>query len=110
MLGSLMRGAKDTAIAMALKSMVNDKLGMYGEITDCSIDTQKSNLTAQALLRGEREKVSVKLDRYEIERDGAEHYIVLKTFTSSREWLTVALNRFLSGKRFKLPAAVTKLL
>ena len=110
MLGSLVRGAKDTAIAMALKAMVNDKLGMYGEVVDCSISTASNSLTAQALLKGEREKVSVKLDRYELEREGETHFIVLKTFTTSREWLTVALNKFLAGKRYKLPAAVSKLL
>ena len=110
MLGNLMRGAKDTAISLALKSMVNDKMGQYGEITSCNISTADNTLTAQALLRGEREKVSVKLERYEIERDGEEHFIVLKTFSTSREWLTVALNKFLAGKRYKLPNAVTKLL
>jgi len=110
MIGNLMRGAKDTAIAMALKSMVNDKMGMYGEVVQCSISTADNSLTAQALLKGEREKVDVKLERYELEQDGDTHYIVLKSFKTSREWLTVALNKFLAGKRYKLPSAVSRLL
>ncbi len=110
MFGKLMRGAKDTALALALKSMVNEKLGMYGEVLDCTLSTSTNTVTAHALLKGEREKVSVKLDRYEIQQEGESYFIVLKTFTTSREWLTVALNRFLSGKRYQLPGAVSKFL
>lgn len=110
MLGSIMRGAKDGAIAIALKSLVNDKFGLYGDITDCSIDTKNNKLVAHAILKGEREKVIVTLEKYEIEQDGLDSYIVLRRFTSSREWAALLLNRFLKDKRYKLPSAVSKLL
>ncbi len=110
MLGAFARGAKDTVIAMSLKALVNDKFGQYGDITDCSVDTKNNKVVVQALLKGERERVTINLDRYEIEREGEVSYIVLKRFSSSREWLTMMLNRFLMEKRYKLPAAVNKLL
>ncbi len=110
MLGALARGAKDGMIAMSLKALVNDKFGQYGDITDCSIDTKVNKVVVQAMLKGERERVTINLDRYEIEREGEVSYIVLKRFSSSREWVTLLLNKFLMGKRYKLPAAVTKLL
>jgi len=110
MLGALGRGMKDGVLAMSLKALVNDKFGQYGDITDCSIDTKINKVVVQALLKGEREKVTITLDRYEIERDGETSYIVLRRFAASREWVALLLNRFLVDKKYKLPAAVTKLL
>ncbi|MES2683418.1 MAG: hypothetical protein V4650_07840 [Pseudomonadota bacterium] len=110
MLGALARGAKDSVIAMSLKALVNDKFGQYGDITDCSIDTKTNKVVVQALLKGERERVTINLDKYEIEREGEVSYIVLKRFSASREWVALLLNRFLMDKRYKLPQAVSKLL
>ena len=106
----MLRAIKDGAIAMSLKALVNDKFGQYGDITDCSIDTKSNKVVVQALLKGERDRVTINLDKYEIEQEGAESYIVLKRFSASREWVALVLNKFLMGKRYKLPAAVTKLL
>ncbi|MCX7059325.1 MAG: hypothetical protein QE272_02785 [Nevskia sp.] len=110
MLKGLARGVKDSAIAMSLKAYVNDKLSAYGEIVDVSIDTAVSRLTARALLKGERDPVTVTVERYEIETEGEDRYIKLKTFTSSRTWLTQLLNKLLADKRYKIPNAVSKLL
>ena len=110
MLRSLARGVKDGALAIALKAYVNDKLGAYGEIIDCSVDTDLNRLTVKAILKGERDSVTATIERYELQRDGEDHYIVLKQFSSSRAWLTLLLTQLFSGKRYKLPGAVSKLL
>ncbi|HWY23408.1 MAG TPA: hypothetical protein VNX47_00730 [Nevskia sp.] len=110
MLRSLARGVKDGALAIALKAYVNDKLGAYGEITDCTVDTDTNRLTAKAMLRGERDPVSATIERYEIQREGEDCYIVLKKISSSRAWLTLLLGKLFADKRYKLPNAVSKLL
>lgn len=110
MLGSLARGAKDGMLGMSIKAFVNDKFGQYGDVTDCSIDTCNNKLVVHALMKGERDKVTATIERYEIEREGEDSYIVLKRFSASREWVALLLNRFLKDKRYKLPSAVTKLL
>lgn len=110
MLRALGRGMKDGVLGMSLKALVNDKFGQYGDITDCTVDTKSNKVVVHALLKGERDRVTITIDRYELEREGEASYIVLKRFSSSREWLTMLLNKFLSDKRYKLPAAVTKLL
>ncbi len=106
----MFRALKDGALAMSLKALVNDKFGQYGNVTDCSIDTKLSKLVVHALLKGESEKIIVTIEKYEIERDDLDSYIALKQFSSSREWATLLLNRFLLNKRYKLPSAVSKLL
>jgi len=110
MLKSMARGVKDGAIALSLKALMNDKLRDYGEVVDCSINTGDSRLTVRAMLKGERDPVTATVERYEIESEGEERYIKLHTFSTSRAWLTLLLNKLLAGKRYKIPAAVSKLL
>lgn len=110
MLKSLVRGAKDGALSMSMRAFLNDKLGMYGEIVDCAVDTKSNKVTLKAQLKGEMQTVTASVDRYDLEQEGEDHYIVLRSFSSSREWLTLMLRRFFTDKRYKLPGAVTKLL
>lgn len=106
----MLRALKDGALGLSLKALINEKFGQYGDVKDCSVDTKNSKLVLHLILKGEREPVTATIERYEIERDGMESYISLKSFSSSREWLGLLLNRFLKDKRYKLPSAVTKLL
>jgi hypothetical protein len=110
MLLNMARGMKDGALALALKAYVNDKLGAYGEILECTIDSANNRLTVKALLKGEREPVTATIERYELEAEGADRYIVLRSFSSSRQWLTLLLTKLFANKRYKLPAAVSALL
>jgi hypothetical protein len=110
MLGSIARSMKDGAIALSLKAYINDKFKEYGEVIDCSIDTGAGRLTAQMMMRGERDPVTATVDKYEIEKDGDERFIKLVKFTTSRSWLTTLLNSLFAGKRYKLPGTVSKLL
>jgi hypothetical protein len=107
MLGKMAKSVKDGAIALGLRAYVNEKFGEYGEVIDCQVDTAASSLT---VLKGERDTVSATLERYELQREGEQLFIVLRNFSSSREWLTLLLNKLLSGKRYPLPSKVGALL
>jgi hypothetical protein len=106
----MLRGIKDSAVSMMVKAYLNDKFKEMGEITEVSLDTAASKLAIVARMRGETEPVSATIERYELETEGPDRYIVLKEFVTSRAWLTAGLNQFLVGRRFKLPAAVSKML
>ena len=110
MLGKMAKSLKDGALAVGLKAYVNDKLKEYGEVLDCQIDTGRGRLTFRAMLRGEREAVEASVDRYDIEHEGDEVYIAVRSFSTSREWITQLLNKLLIGRRFKIPAKVASLL
>lgn len=101
---------KDSALGMGLKKFVNERLGQYGEVRDVKVDTKASRITIEALLKGERDVVIATIERYELEREGDEVYVVLRSFSTSREWLTLLLARLLTGKRYKIPGAVASLL
>lgn len=105
-----LKGMKDGAIALFLKSLINEKLSQFGEVQECQVDTSKSRVQLRVMLKGEKEAIDLSIERYELERVGDERFIRLKTFTCSREWIGVALNQRLAGKQFKLPSTVASLL
>ncbi len=110
MLGTLARGMKDGALGLTFRAYLNDKFKEYGEVTDVVVDTQGNRLMIEAMLRGETDRVTATIERYDIEKTGDGIFIVLRQFSSSRAWLTLLLTQLFSGKRYKLPSAVRKLL
>lgn len=110
MLGRLGKSMKEGALSVALRAYVNDRFSEYGEVLDCQVDTKENRLTFRVMLRGEKEPASASIDRYEIENDGGDVYLKLRSFSTSREWITLLLNQLLAGKRFKIPSKVAGLL
>lgn len=108
--GNMTRGIKDGALSLSLKAFLNDRFSEYGEATECKVNTREGRASLTAMMRGEREAVTAVIERYDLEEEGGEHYIVLRKISSSRPWLTTLLTRLLAGKRYKLPAAVNRLL
>ena len=105
-----MQGAKDGAIGVAMKNMLNDRLSEYGTISACSINTKENSIQITAMLKGEKEAVIASVEHYELTEEDGENYIVLRRFSSSREWLTSMLSKFFTDKRYKVPSAVSKFL
>lgn len=101
---------KDSALAMAMRKLIAEKFPEYGEVLDCSVDTEKNRIVLQALLRGERTPITATIDRYDIVQEAGDTFIVLHKLSASREWLAQLLARLGEGKRFKIPLAVSKLL
>lgn len=109
-LGGMARGLKDGALGLSLKAFLNDRFSEYGEATDCKVDTRNSRVSLTAMMHGEREPVTAVIERYDLEEQDGERYIVLQRISTSRAWLTALLTRLFAGKRYKLPAAVSRLL
>jgi hypothetical protein len=110
MLGKIAKGMKDGALAIALKAYVNDRLGDYGDILDCTVDTASGRIAVRALLKGDKEPINAAVEKYELEREGEVVYATLRKFSSSRPWLTLLLGKMFTDKRYKLPSAVRNLL
>lgn len=110
MLRRIARGVKDGALGIALKAYINDQLSDFGEVKNCSIDTGRSRIEITALLRGEKETVQAAVERFDLEFKGDYVYATLRSFSTSRPWLTLLLEKLFTGKRYKLPAAVGHML
>jgi hypothetical protein len=109
-IGKMARGVKDGALALSAKAYLNDRFRDYGEVLDCRIDTGDNRLSVTALLSGEHEPITVTLERYVVEPEGGDSFLVLHDISSSREWIGRLLTRLFSGKRYRIPTAVSKLL
>lgn len=110
MLQNMMRGVKDGAFAAWIKTFVNERFGEYGEVQQCEVDTANNKVVMKALLKGESQLVTAAIERYDVVEDGGERYLVLKRFSASREWLSLVLNKYLGGKRYRVPSALSRFL
>ena len=110
MLGAIAKGMKDGALGLAIKAYINDRLRDYGDVKDCSVDTRKSRIEIKALLKGDKDPITAAVEKYELVREEGEVYAVLRSFSSSKPWLTLLLTKLFTNKRFKLPGAVGGLL
>ena len=110
MLGKLAKGMKDSALGLALKMYLNERLSEYGEVLECTVETGASRVSVRALLKGEKEPLNVAVEHYELEHEGDQLFATLRGFSSSRPWIALLLGKLLTGKRYKLPSAVHGLL
>lgn len=110
MLGRIGKAMKDGALGVAIKTWANDRYGEYGEIREVNVDTRAARIVAKVLMRGERDVIAITIDRYELIEDGGKTFLKISKLTTTREWITMLLNRLLDGRRFELPASVGKIL
>jgi hypothetical protein len=108
-----LRGSKDAALALAVRSVVNARMSRIGEMTELSVDTRKRTIVVRLDLRGEDEPIEVHVTKYGLKRHGDSATLTILGATASRKWIEEALQQFVVGRTFDIPpaaAAVLKLL
>lgn len=93
----------DAIKSMGAKMFLNKQLGEFGEVVDIDIDPKTRVASLLVVLKGELEKTRLGVD-YALEKDA----FVLERFRCEREWIEIALNRFLAGKRFDITGSVAQ--
>ena len=73
-------------------------------MTELSIDTKNKRVLVRLELVGEKEPVDVEILRYNLKQKEQTTYITVEEVTSSREWLTIALRKFVVGQDLPIPA------
>ena len=81
-----------------------------GEMTELSIDTKKKRVRVRLELVGEKEPIEVEILRYNVESKGETTHVTIEEATASREWLAVALRKFIVGQDLTVPAKAGALL
>lgn len=109
-LADIVRTIKDHTLALSLKTLFNERFGDFGHATECRVDTRISRISLTALMHGEHEPVTAVLEHYELETVGQDRYIILRRFSSSKQWIDKLLARLFTDKRYKLPTAIDRLL
>jgi hypothetical protein len=112
-LGKLVRAPKDAALALVIRRLLNARVDAFGEVTDVLLDTGRRRAQVRLALRGEAIPIDLDIRKYEFEHVSGGDCLTIVDVVASREWLTVALQQFIVGRRFHLStnaAALARLL
>lgn len=77
----------------------------FGEVTEVSIDPKANLAVLMVQLKGEAAPLRLEVD-YRVD---PEHFVTVR-FRCEREWITNALNRFLSNHRFEIDSGIAQAL
>jgi hypothetical protein len=100
---------KDWLIEKTVPSLLNDRvLKPYGELSAFKFDSNQRTAEGELLLHGEREPIHVRIGAYELVTEGTRTYVVIKQFSTSRDWITRLAEDFVIGRRFALPESFGK--
>jgi hypothetical protein len=100
----LFRRAKDATIGIGARAAINSKLGGIGEVTELAIDTGNRTIRVQLELLGEHEPIDISITEYELHRNPRGAQITIHRARASRQWMNSALEQFVIGKSFPIPA------
>lgn len=113
LLGGFLGRAKDGAVSAAGRQLLAAALTKYGAMLNFSVDSTNKTVSAEILLKGEREPVKITLRDYELlpgEISGGAPRLRVGGATASREWVEVLLNELLVGRAVELPPKAAPLL
>jgi hypothetical protein len=104
-------GAKDWLIEKTAVAMLNQSvLRPYGTLTRLKLDTANCSVEADLDLKGESAPVRIQVPRYELIEEKGATYLVIKSISTSRDWLTTLARDFAVDRRFELPESVRSFL
>lgn len=96
--------AKDRLVGSAALPMLNNAwLKPFGRATSLKIDS--TNKTAEICLElsGEPTPVTINVQNYELLQEPSGTFVVIRSVTTSRDWMTALARQYLVGRRLAIP-------
>lgn len=103
---NVIAAARDRATEAAAAAWLRHKIQDFAELKALEIDTRQKRILLEVELKGEVSPVRLVINAYEVEKRETETYVRITRMEASREWLGIALNKYVVGQSFKVPAAV----
>lgn len=103
--------SKDRMIeAVALPMLNNVWLKPFGHAT--SLKLNSSNKSAEILLelKGEQTPLNIHVQDYEVLQEPEGTFVVVKSVTTSREWMTAMAREYVVGRKLAVPAEAAGIL
>jgi len=104
-LGNALLSARQKALEAAIKSLVNQRIEKYGQITQLEIDSVQKRARLEIALKGEPAPLEVHIDAYQLQSVESRLLLSVQKVRASREWVTAALEDFVVGRQFPVPDA-----
>lgn len=101
---------KDMALSKGVKIAINMQIKEYGEMLKLNLDSNNKSIEAEIMLDGEREPLTVHVERYEMTEENGRHFLKIHGVTTSRTWINTVASSYLDGKTFEIPTEYAKLL
>lgn len=95
-----MRGPKDAALGLALRTFLDGRLSGIGEILTLSVDTAAGQRSMRLALRGEARPVDLDVRKYALDQTDGRDWLTIVDVAASRAWLDASLRRFAVGRPF----------
>ncbi|MCB5230281.1 MAG: hypothetical protein WCX83_00055 [Candidatus Cloacimonas sp.] len=92
------------------KYYLNKKIKGIGEISELLLDTPKKQLSLTAYLKGEEEPLSLFVHSYEVYAVKGKNYLKINSFSSTKEWLDLAVKKWAVELKFSIPPIIAALL
>jgi hypothetical protein len=97
--------SKDRLVENAAPSLLNKSvLQPYGRIVDLKLNSRDKTLEVTLELKGEQQLMHIDIQEYELFKEQNRSFLIIKKGSTSREWLTALLEKFVIGKRLEVPA------
>ena len=103
---SALTALKERSLEAAAKTFINRQIEGMGRLTRLDIDSSKRAIQAELDLRGEPAPIVVNVGAYDLTAAGGISYIILREVSSSKEWVTALLKRYLVGRNLQVPQVV----
>jgi hypothetical protein len=107
-IGNAWTAVKDGALESAAKFYLNQKIDAFGQVTRVELDRKLGRVFIEVELKGESLPVSIEVGRYEVRQNNGVDYLTVREVSASREWLGIALNQYVVGREFRLPASMAR--
>ncbi|HEU5077691.1 MAG TPA: hypothetical protein VFT72_00665 [Opitutaceae bacterium] len=99
----MINAAKDILTSKAARVYVNNLIARYGKVDELTIDSRNRRVRLVCSLDGESVPISIDVDGYRIQNEGAKRFVVVESCRCSRRWVESLLIDHVRGKKFELP-------
>ena len=106
----MFRKIKDKTLSVTVKIAINNYIKEYGEMFKFNLNSVDKSIEIELMLKGERDTLTVNINRYEIIEKDNKYFIKIDGVQTSREWINTIASTQLEGKRFEIPEDYAKML
>lgn len=96
-------GIKDKLVSKGAEKVINSLFEDIGKISDLAIDSKNKAIRLVVDLKGETRPLSLDIREYEILEEGSHYFIIVHRFSSSRDWMNTAFEKFFKGMKLPIP-------
>lgn len=96
--------AKDLVVGKAARLYVNNLIARYATLRDLKIDSQRQTILVVCQLHGEHDPLTVKVDKYLIQKKGEQRFLQIVKCSCSRQWAQNLVEDFVQGRQVEIPS------